>query len=200
MVKLDDYLESFENVIWRGKPVKKAMMLESCGGIPFALFFLSLYLFYSYNVGYYDLLMTLFVIPWVIGLIFLPTLGQLIQLSKFEYILTNQRFIVKKGKKKEDIWSVRLEKVKEVIVKKGITGKILGTAIVYPVTDSWPYYPRHRYHTRAGLHHLKNPYKIQKIFEDEIFEYTNCKYCHYRYDLSKEEKCPKCGTINQKRY
>ena len=36
LVKLDDYLDLFEKVIWKGKPDEKAMMLEALGGVPFA--------------------------------------------------------------------------------------------------------------------------------------------------------------------
>ena len=73
MAKLDDYLDPFEQVIWRGKPYKKAFNLEAFT---------------------------------------LQAWGAL-RLRNEEYMITNQRLLIKKGLRKEDVWFTRLEKIKK---------------------------------------------------------------------------------------
>ena len=195
--KLDDCLESFEQIIWRGKPNKKAFKLEA--------FTLQ---------------------DW-------ETLGHN---RNEEYMLTNQRLLIKDGNKKDDIWFTRLEKIKKVIVKKSITGSILDTGTIYPITEEYPYIPktenssksennsesvkvynhfREEYEeftklefstknrNRPKLLEIKEPYKVQKIFEEAIFgagtNYINCEYCSFRYDLNKQQRCPNCGAKQSKK-
>lgn len=198
MVNLDDFLNPFEKIIWRGKPDKKAMVLSAFfGSVPWALLFFALFLGMLYlrtNLTPFPL----FVLAIAVGIIVIPPLMQLRKYPNAEYMLTNQRLLVKDGLTKDDVLTVRFEIIKEIIIKKGITGKILGTGNISPIIDSVPYSSRHLYYARAGLNCLKEPYKIYKILKEEIFNYVNCDYCLYRYDLNKEERCPKCGTTHQK--
>lgn len=58
-----------------------------------------------------------------------------------EYIITNQNLIIKSGKEDDEVWVINLDKIKQIIVKKGVVGKIFGTAKIYPITPSYPYNP-----------------------------------------------------------
>ena len=170
---LDDMLDPFEKIIWRGKPDKKAMVLWGFGGIPFALFFLAVLLFF-HNLGApifetLNLISILFPI-FIVGLIVVPPLMQLRKYPNAEYMITNQRLLIKDGLRKEDVWFTRLEKIKKVIVKKGITGKILGTGKIYPITVTYPYYPKHRRYTEGGMNKLVKEYNLVTEEYDEITE------------------------------
>ena len=58
-----------------------------------------------------------------------------------EYIITNQNLIIKSGKEDDEVWVINLDKIKQIIVKKGVVGKIFGTAKIYTITPSYPYNP-----------------------------------------------------------
>ena len=173
MVKLDDYLDPFEKIIWRGKPDKKAMTLWSFGGFPFALIFLAGILFFV-NLGApifetINLISILFPI-FIIGLIVVPPFMQLKKYPNAEYMITNQRLLIKEGLNKDDVWFTRLEKIKKVIVKKGITGKVLSTGKIYPITETYPYYPKRRAYTEGGLDRVIKEYNLITEEYDEITE------------------------------
>lgn len=55
-----------------------------------------------------------------------------------------------------------------------------------------------------NLKGLKNPYEVQKLLREAIFgagtNIIDCEYCHFRYDLNKEGKCPSCGGIQKPKY
>ena len=209
MAKLDDYLDPFEQVIWRGKPYKKAFILHACGALPFALFFflLSLTIFYRAGIIGPQLIILVFVV-----MLALQPLGAFRLYPNTEYMVTNQRLLISDVHGK--VWFSRLDKIKKVVVKKGITDKILGTGTIYPITEEYPYVPggwqrynsdnpinavtkvynhvREEYeevtklefkmHTRhrPKLELMKEPYKIQKILEEAIFGAgTNYVNCEY---------------------
>ena len=169
MVKLDEYLDPFEEVIWRGKPDKRAFSLWAFGGIPFALFFFSFFLL-MLHLGENIIGFPLVILAVVIGLIVIPPSMQLKKYPNSEYMITNQRLLIKEGLTKDDIWFIRLEKIKKVIVKKGITGKILGTGKIYPITETYPYYPKHRAYSQGGMNRLIKVYNLVTERYDEITE------------------------------
>jgi len=129
---LDDMLDPFEKVIWRGRPDKKAMMLWAFGGILLGLFFFAFFLLMIFS-GQNIIGFPLFVLAWAVGLMIIPSSMQVRKYPNAEYMITNQRLLIKDGLRKEDVWFTRLEKIKKVVVKKGITGKILGTGKISPV-------------------------------------------------------------------
>lgn len=167
---LDEMLDPFEKVIWRGKPDKKAMMLWAFGGIPFALFFFIIFLI-MLHMGENLIGLPLFILAWVIGLIVVPPFIQLRKYPNAEYMITNQRLLIKEGLRKNDVWFTRLEKIKKVIVKKGITGTILGTGKIYPITETYPYYPHHRGYTQEGMYKLMKVHNLVTNNYDEITQY-----------------------------
>jgi hypothetical protein len=187
LVKLDDYLDPFEKVIWRGKPDKKAFTLWAFGGIPFALFFFSFFLLMLY-MGENLIGFPLVILAFVIGLIVIPPVMQLKKYPNAEYMITNQRLLIREGLTKDDVWFTRLEKIKKVVVKKGITGKILGTGKIYPITETYPYYPRHQSYTKGGMNRLIKVYNLITEQYDEITEqeiYTKV-ISHPNLDVIKE--------------
>ena len=166
---LDEMLDPFEQVLWRGKPDKKAFFLWAFGGIPFALFFFAFFLGMLY-LGENLIGFPLVILAWVIGLIVVPPLLQLRKYPNAEYMITNQRLLIKEGLRKDDVWFTRLEKIKKVIVKKGITGKILGTGKIYPITETYPYYPKHRGYTQGGMNRVIKVYNLITEEYDEVTE------------------------------
>ena len=60
-------------------------------------------------------------------------------------MITNRRLLIKSGKKQDDIWFVRLDRIKDLIIKKGVLGKIFGIAKIYPITPTYPYHPLKKY-------------------------------------------------------
>jgi predicted Zn-ribbon and HTH transcriptional regulator len=166
---LDEMLDPFEKIIWRGRPDKKAMMLWAFGGIPFALFFFAFFLL-MLSTGVDLIGLPLFTLAWVIGLIVVPPVIQLRKFPNAEYMITNQRLLIKEGLRKEDVWFTRLEKIKKVIVKKGITGKILGTGKIYPITETYPYYPKHRGYSEGGMNRKVKVYNLLTEEYDEVAE------------------------------
>jgi hypothetical protein len=170
LVKLDHYLDSFEQVIWRGKPDKNSIALWGIGGIPIAIFFFLFFLLMIY-LGENLIGFPLVILTVVIGLIVIPPILQLRKYPNAEYMITNQRLFIKSGLKKDDVWFTRLEKIKKVVVKKGITGKILGTGKIYPITETYPYYPKHRGYTEGGMNRLIKVYNLVTKEDDEITEF-----------------------------
>ena len=167
------------------------MMLWAFGGIPFALFFLAVILFFI-NMGapiFETLNLISILFPaFIIGLIVVPPLMQLRKYSNAEYMITNQRLLIKEGLRKDDVWFIKLEKIKKVIIKKGITGKILGTGKIYPITGTYPYYPKHRGYTKGGMGRLVKVYNLVTEEYDEVTELDlyNMITSHPNLDVMKE--------------
>ena len=62
-----------------------------------------------------------------IGFLIIPIIWRLRKYQHVEYIITNQNLIIKSGKEDYDVWVINLDKIKQIIVKKGVVGKIFGT-------------------------------------------------------------------------
>lgn len=173
---MDEVLDPFEKVIWRGKPDKKAFVLWAFGGIPFALFFLAGILFFvNLGVPIFESLSPISILfpIFIIGLIVVPPIWQYRKYPKTEYMITNQRLLIKEGITEDDLWFVKLGKIKEIIVRKGIIGKLLGTGKIYPITDEYPYAPKiYSYsgeYSRGGLE-TKKVFNIVRGEYEEITE------------------------------
>ena len=87
-----------------------------------------------------------------------------------EYMITNQRLLIKKGFRKENIWFERLENIKKTIVIRGITGTIFGTGSIYPITKTYPYHPQHRRYSEASSHDLIKVYNLITEQTEEVIK------------------------------
>ena len=171
-MKLDDFIDPFESVIWRGKPNKIAYLCWDFGAIPVAL----LILLFAWIVHYFGGL-PLFEGPVIgfivlgIGFLIVPPFWRLKKFPNEEYMLTNQRLIIKSGITKDDIWSQKLGNIKEIIVKKGVVGMIFGTAKIYPITDMYPYDPKFYgtiFFGHEGQRRMIKRYNIAKGTYEEV--------------------------------
>jgi hypothetical protein len=171
--KLDDILDPFEKVVWSGKPDKKAYLLPAFGGIPFFLVIASISFLIIY-VGTYSSYPpgVLWILPIgisvVIGMI--PPFWQLRKSPIVEYMITNQRLLIKSGVTKENVWFTDLNRIKESIVKIGLADKILGTGKLYPITPEYPYAPKRHVYTEVGMYRLKKVYNIAEGRDEEVTE------------------------------
>lgn len=170
---MEDILDPNEQIIWSGKPNKKAFMLPAFGGIPFAIFF-SVFLFFMITLGNpsgFEWLFPIFVLIWIIGLIVIPPIWQYRKIPHAEYMITNQRLIIKSGITENDVWFAELDKIKDAIVKIGLADKIVGTGKIYPITSAYPYEPKTPYRfTEGGMNSLTKVYNIAEQKHEEITE------------------------------
>ena len=106
---MKDVLDPNETILWRAKPDKKALMLPAFGGIPFALFFLGFSaIWLSLGVPLLESPMVI-TIPAAIILILVPPLWQYRKEPKAEYMITNQRLLIKSGITEQDAWFADLD-------------------------------------------------------------------------------------------
>jgi hypothetical protein len=169
---MDRILHQDETVIWRSKPEKKAYILPAFGGVPFALFF-SIFLYLMITIGkpsgeQWSLPIMLSV--WIIGLIIVPPVWKFRKLPNIEYLITNQRLLIKSGDSENDLWFTGLGRIKETIVKIGIGDKIMGTGKIFPITPEYPYAPKLRAYSRGGMYNLKKVFNIVEGKDEEVTE------------------------------
>jgi hypothetical protein len=167
---LKNVLDPNETVIWRCKPNKKTLTLRALGGIPIALFFLGITsIFLSTGMS---LLASpaVFTIPLAIILVLVIPLWQFRKYPHTEYMITNQRLILKTGISGNDVWFTELDKTKESIVKIGFADKIWGTGSLYPITKEYPCEPRNYLYTEGGMNRLKKVYNTAEQKYEEITE------------------------------
>jgi len=82
-------------------------------------------------------------------------------------MITNKRLLVKSGVAKEEVWFTDLCRIKDSIVKTGLSDKILGTGKIYPITPEYPYAPKMHAYTEGGMYRLKKVYNIVEDREGE---------------------------------
>jgi membrane protein YdbS with pleckstrin-like domain len=177
---LDDFLEPSEWVIWRGKPSKMAYLWWDFGPISVALFFF-LFVFVAYVFGgssIFDLRLMPF-LAIGIGFLIIPIIWRLRKYKHVEYVITDQKLIIKSGKEDDDVWVINLDNIKQIIVKKGVIGKIFGTAKIYPIIPSYPYNPEEKrpwFKVKSdrynAMHTHLQVYNIVESRYDMIEEYT----------------------------
>lgn len=170
MSAFKNILDPNEQVIWSGKPDKKAFMLPAFGGIFFALFFLgitSIFLMTGMPLIESPAVIT---IPVAIALVVVLPLWQYRKTPHSAYMITNQRLIIKSGVTEQDVWFANLEKIEDTVVKIGIVDKILGTGKLYPITAEYPYEPKPRAYTEGGMYRPKKVFNIPEQKYEEIPE------------------------------
>ena len=166
---MDNILDPNEEVLWSSKPNIKAFMLPAFGGIFFALVFLGITSVFL--MGGAPLLQSpaIFTIPVSIALIIVPPIWQYRKIPHVDYMITNQRLIIKSGITKDDVWFAALDNIKDAIVKVGLVDKLVGTGKIYPITASYPYEPKGYRFTEGGMN---NPIKVFNIAEQRHEEIT----------------------------
>ncbi len=221
MSGIENILDPNEKVLWRGVPGKKRFLLSDIRGIAVAGFFLLIAL-YSVIVRLYPLL--IIAISVAVATISVQFFLRSKKLPFVEYLITNQRLLMKSGEAKQDVWVAKLDEIYDAVVKNGK---------LYPITADFPYDPKgsiimygedydlisvyniveHTYEdmtridsvrveqSRPCLVALPEPSVVKELLREAILErrkrVVSCKYCNALLDLDKEEKCPQCGRSQQ---
>ena len=122
-----------EKVIWTHKPEKKAFLFPNLGVIPLIGFvFISVSMIISILIQSFQAIYFLFFIITILIFLGIPTLYRLEKYENTEYILTNQRLILKsefskgfsflsifnKMSQGRETWFAELGEIKELKVKK----------------------------------------------------------------------------------
>ncbi len=161
-------LDPSEKIVWRGKPSKTTYLSLAFGGIPFALFFLFFALIFHVFFGFHLLEPpVLMLIAVAIGLIIIPPFWRLKKFTNEEYMITNQRLLIKSGITRDNIWFVELDKIKEIIVKKGFFDKIFSTTKIYPITAFYPYAPKSYWYDTShwsGFKYIPPWKRVKKVY------------------------------------
>lgn len=186
MSAFKDILDPNEQVLWTGKPKKKSFMLPAFGGTPFTLTFLLAFIFLLYfevpGSTIFELFGLVFALSLLLGfivfLIVVAPIGQYKELTHTEYMITNQRLIIKKGIREHESWFVNLEEIMDVIVKIGLVDKLFGTGKIYPITPEYPYEPKIYVYSK-DMDRLKRVYNIVKQEYEEIPERELTMKTHY---------------------
>lgn len=170
---LDDRLDSFEKIMWRGKPQKIAYVSSAFGGIPFAVVFLLIaWIFHNFGGAPLFELPVIISIVVAIGLLIIPPIWILKRYPHEEYMITNQRLLIKTGTIQDNIWFAQHNEIKEIIVKKSVLDKLLGTGKIYPITANYPYAPKIygyvNFYWRGGRYIKKKVYNIPKRAYEEV--------------------------------
>ncbi len=166
---IDEFLNPTETVVWKRRPAKKTILLQSLAGIWFALFFGAFACIMLYTGA--PLLGLPLVLLVVAGcLIVAPPIWFMKKLPNTEYALTNQRLLIKTGPTKHNIWQTDLGKIKGFTVKTGVSDKLLGTGKLYPITAEYPYAPKARVYTRRGMDTPRRVFNLATGTYDVISE------------------------------
>ena len=147
----------------------KTILLQSLGGIPFALIFgLAGMIMLYFGAPLLGLPLVVLVVSCC--LVIVPPVWFLKKLPNIEYVLTNRKVLIKTGFSRNALWTSELNKISGFIVKTGVGDKIVGTGKLYPITAEYPYAPKLRVYTRNGLGNLRKVYNLTTGVYDEIYE------------------------------
>jgi uncharacterized membrane protein YdbT with pleckstrin-like domain len=180
--KFDKLLNANEKIIWSGKPVRKAFILSGVVSIPFGLIFMAFAIFWMWTAasGGAPYFFSLFGLVFVLigfGIVFGPSLLQLLRYRNTEYVITDKRVITQTGAIGLDTRFVDFEKIQEVYVQIGVMDRLFGTGSVYAMTAGFSGFgPRGGYgygyggfaFNRPSLSALKEPYEVQKLLQEAI--------------------------------
>jgi hypothetical protein len=167
---LDTILDPNEQIIWSGKPDKKAFILPAFGGVFFAAAFLGITSIFLMTGMPFLLSPAVITIPVAIALIIVPPIWQYRKMPHSAYVITNQRLIIKSGVTEEDVWFADLDNIKDTFVKIGLVDKLLGTGKLYPITPAYPYEPKTRAYTKGGAYRPTRVFNIVEQKYEEIPE------------------------------
>lgn len=212
MFEIKNILDPNETIIWSGEPDRKPLLPLPMSGIPIALIFLfvvvSILLWIGGPILYSGSILAIF-----IAILFIIISSRYMRGNpNAKYMITNRRLIIKSGVAKQDVWFVDLDEIKDALVKIGFFDMLYGTGKLYLITSENPHDPSKQQplydpfmvwkqldesYNHPHLEGLKEPYVVQKLLKELIFgagtNYVSCKFCYYRYDLNKQEKCPHCS-------
>jgi membrane protein YdbS with pleckstrin-like domain len=183
LAKIDRLLNVQENVLWSGKPEKKAFVMPALGSVPFGLFFLVISLFMMSDMFYTGApdFVLLFITPFVLValvIIFVPIILQLLRYRNTEYVITDKRIITQSGAIGLDTRFVDFDKIQEVYVKVGVFDRLFGTGSLQAMTAGSPIFGPAMgpygygfggmYGFRPSLSALKEPYQVQKLLQEAL--------------------------------
>ena len=190
MSSLDRILRANEKVLWCGKPARKAFILPALGGIPFGLLFLTVFFLWLARIPLmlnppFPIPLALMLAGWGFGLIVVPPIWQLKKYPNTEYVITDERLIIKTWVLRQKMWFAYLSEIEKVGVKVGLVDKLFGTGTVYPITPSYPFAPGERvlrWYTDGSpgrVHKLYNPAtgNYEEFSEWQIWTKTTFRPC-----------------------
>lgn len=219
MSEIKKILDPHETIIWSAEPDNKPLLPLPMSGIPIALIFLIVVIGILLWIGG-PILYSGTILAIVIAIVFIIIPSRHMRSNpKTKYMITNRRVIIKPGVSKPKVWSIELDDIKDALVKIGIFDKIHGTGKLYLITTKNPHDPSTKpplyepfivwkrldeSYDHPHLDGLIEPYAVKKLLKELIFgpgtNYQSCKFCYYRYDLNKQEKCPHCGGTQPQKY
>ena len=139
------------------------------------------------SYGHHFNIILFVLIPFFIVFAFtFDTIMLFLSYKNTEYAITNQHLITQTGAIGLDTRFVDLEKIQEVNVNIGFIDKLFGTGNIFALsfsqasigailTDSGFSYPQIIY--RQNLAALKEPYKVQKLLQEDIKEVKLSNNC-----------------------
>jgi membrane protein YdbS with pleckstrin-like domain len=177
---LAKHLRVEEKVLWSGKPVRAAFVLPALGFIPFALFFLFIFLV-IFGISGEPLIgfPSLFIGGLVMGLILVPVMWQLLRCRNTEYVITDQRIIIQSGAVGKDTRFVDLGKIQEAHVNVGFIDRRFGAGSILILsagqvamgniggdTVSWEFGPLPK--ITPGISVIRAPYEVHQLLQEAI--------------------------------
>lgn len=177
---MDNILDPNETILWSGKPDRRPFILSAMGGIPIGLALLGFTTIWL--IAGEPLLESPAIISIPVAILFIVVIPawQIRKIPNAEYMITNQRLIIKSGITKQDAWFAELDDIKDVIIKIGFADKLFGTGRIYPITPENPFdTSRHPFSfesfSKTNMNKAYNIVKQQweKVNEGERFGYRH---------------------------
>ncbi|MCW4031244.1 MAG: PH domain-containing protein, partial [Candidatus Bathyarchaeota archaeon] len=139
------YLETDEEIIWSGKPIKAPFILKGLSVSAFGLVWLSFTMFAMWLMVFPPIgvivedsgLGTFVLLVFVLigfGLTLGPPIPTILRYRKTKYMITSKRLITQTGVIGLDTRFVDFDKIQEVHVRVGLGDKIFGTGSLIIVT------------------------------------------------------------------
>jgi len=171
------YLETDENIIWSGKPIRAPFILKGLAVSVFGLVWLSFSMFAMWlmmfppigvtvgDSGLGILVLLVFVLIGF-GLTLGPPIPTILRYRKTKYMITNKRLITQTGVIGLDTRFVDLDKIQEIHVRVGLGDKIFGTGSLIIVTAGFVFMGITGSYCCFGG--LKEPYAVQKLLQKSM--------------------------------
>ena len=156
MSDLNEILDPFEKIVWKGKANKYIYFLPAIGSILFAGFLFSIGVFlFLINLPELSSFFALIFCGFGILIVIIPFRHYLRKNKYTRYILTDRRLIITGFGKNSRFWDnfghglsgvdtsiIKLDSIKDVYLKKGFWDRLIGTKSIYPITLDYPYLPK----------------------------------------------------------